>query len=210
MNTMTRNLGRVGGLAVLLVALAAFAAAPVSAQQASVYAVATLTAEGQDPHTSTSTATLEETATGGTRVTVIMMGLEPNSRHANHVHDGNCIGEILYPLQLLEADASGMARAVTELDVKVEPVRSYVTVHAGDTLPSPMIACGQVNVAIAGGTPPVSPPVGGGPEETVGMPRAGYSGGFGAAPLLATASALAILLGLGLRLSRRGAFDSSR
>jgi len=163
-------------VAVLVLGLGAVAVGPAYAQgNADIYAAADLLPEGTPEGGGTGlrgSATFERMDGGMTRVTVTFTGLAPNSAHANHVHDGSCTGSILYPLELLQADASGMARAVTELSATVEFERWYVNVHEGGTLPSPGIACGKVTPALVGSPPPVPPPSAGG-EELPGMPRSG-------------------------------------
>jgi len=166
-------------IAVLVLGLAAVALGPAASatyaqSNAAIYASADLlpegTPEGGGGTGPRGSATFERMDNGMTRVTVTFTGLEPNSAHVNHVHDGSCTGNILHPLETLQADASGMAQAVTELGASVEFERWYVNVHAGGTLPSPGIACGKVTPALAGSPPP---PVGG--EEVPGMPVTGMS-----------------------------------
>jgi len=207
-------------LALGLWSLALAVPAPAIAQQsADIYALADLRTDpgGEGPPTTPGgTATFEHTADGGTRVTVLVMGLTPNSKHANHVHDGSCTGSILHPLVTLEADAQGTARAVTDLKGEVEFGRWWVNVHEGDTLPSPGLICGKVNVAMGGGAPPpsggaeptpaqpptteppVSPPGGG---AVPGMPATGSDGGQLLAVVLVLAGTM-LLSGMGLRLRR--------
>src|SRR5581483_4488339 len=79
-----------------------------------------------------------------TAVIVTVWGLEPGSEHTNHIHNGSCTGAILFPLQKLVADKSGMARAVSSVPAALNPDTWWVNVHAGYALPSPGITCGQV------------------------------------------------------------------
>lgn len=176
-----------GSLVGLALSAGSYGALPASAQQgAEIYATADLAPEGAGSEGTASTATFEHTGQGSTRVTVIAMGLQPNSRHLNHIHDGSCSGPILYPLEVLVADTSGMARAVTELPGEVEFGRWYVNVHAGDTLPSPGIKCGVANPAIAGAPPPAG--------NTPGMPRTGAPLDLSAMAVLAFALAAVALV----------------
>jgi hypothetical protein len=209
--------GARSGVAVPVIALVVLAATfafgawagPARAQEqqaGEVYASADLLPEGAmpgqvPPGAPSGIATFLRLADGRTQVVVTASGLQPNSRHVNHIHDGSCTGTILIPLQTLEADGSGMARAVTEIDQQVEFGRWYVNVHAGDTLPSPGIMCGQVNPAMAG-TPPVMQPE----PEPPGMPRTGHnsSGWLGTLALPGALLALAVVAA-GVHARRRAA-----
>jgi hypothetical protein len=221
-------------VAIALAAIALVIAVPgyVMAQQgAGVYAMADLLPEGVTEGVPASgpygTATFERTAGGGTRVTVIVLRLEPGSTHANHVHDGSCTGAILHPLEPLQAGNDGTATAVTELTQEVEFQRWYVNVHAGAELPSPGIVCGKVNPAVAGGgvppiigataqptgvpaptaMPPSAPPTTGEAGQTgviPGMPVTGGQRGESAIWLLLTGTgAAAATVAAGLVLRRR-------
>ena len=224
-STGARKHVALAALAVMALLLAAAPGAVMARQAAGVYAAADLLPEGTTEGVPASgpygTATFERTADGATRVTVVMMRLEPNSTHVNHVHDGSCTGAILLPLEPLQAGADGMARAVTELAQEVEFGRWYVNVHAGAALPSPGIACGRVNPAMGGAVPPpgggVVPPAGvppsgegtsggtsGGTSPLPGMPVTGGQSGAEIA-LLVLAGVGAALTAAGLRLRGRRA-----
>jgi hypothetical protein len=215
-------------LALAVVALLLGAPGYVMAQQsADVYAVADLLPEGVTEGVPASgpygTATFERMAGGGTRVTVIVLRLEPGSTHVNHVHDGSCTGPILQPLQPLQAGDDGTATAVTELTGEVEFERWYVNVHAGAELPSPGIVCGKANPAIAGGgvppvvggtgqptavptppeIPPAAPPTTGETGVIPGMPVTGGQADGTWNWLLLTAIAAASTLAAGLALRGR-------
>lgn len=97
---------------------------------------------------------LRQTGPNQTAVIVTVWGLEPGSEHTNHIHNGSCTGAILFPLQKLVADKSGMARAVSSVPAALNPDTWWVNVHAGYALPSPGITCGQVESP----PPPASPP----------------------------------------------------
>lgn len=197
--------------AVLVFGLGAVAIGPavssVYAQSnANIYASADLlpegTPEGGGGGGPRGSATFEKMDNGMTRVTVTFTGLAPNSAYANNVHDGSCTGNILHPLQTLQADASGMARVVTELGASVEFERWYVSVQEGDPVSSPSIACGKVTPALVGSPPP---PVGGG--GLPGMPRSGIPHQSSSLNLLFVATfGLFIVMGMCLRVvSRRRA-----
>src|SRR5205814_727015 len=105
----------------------------VAQQGGDIYASADLRPAGASegpppPGTASGSATFAHSATGVTRVTLVAMGLPPNSKHANHIHDGSCTGSILLPLQDLQADASGNATAVTDITQEVDFTRWYVNV----------------------------------------------------------------------------------
>src|SRR5919202_3285242 len=81
-------------------------------------------------------------------VAVSVSGLQPMSKHAEHIHAGTCgsNGPIKYPLADLVADARGNATAV----IRITPpsvARSgwYVKVHANDPPKLTPIACGNVH-----------------------------------------------------------------
>lgn len=88
-----------------------------------------------------------------TEVALTVTGLAPNSEHVAHVHGGSCESEgaILYDLPALRADAGGTATINATVARPLSEVangRTYLTVHAEPTLPSPTITCG--NIAAAG------------------------------------------------------------
>ena len=104
---------------------------------------------------------LQQTGPNETAVTVTVYGLEPGSEHVNHIHRGSCAGDILFPLQPLMADKSGVARSVSSVPAAINLETWWVNVHAGYALPSPGITCGQVEgpPAPAGvGRPSPAPP----------------------------------------------------
>jgi hypothetical protein len=87
---------------------------------------------------------LRQTGPNQTAVIVTVWGLEPGSEHVNHIHNGSCSGSILFPLEKLVADKTGVARAVSSVPGALNPDTWWVQVHAGYALPSPGITCGQV------------------------------------------------------------------
>jgi hypothetical protein len=85
-------------------------------------------------------------------VTLTLSGLAPNSKHAAHIHMGNCTsqGKVLYPLTTVAADASGNATVSTTIN-NVTAIPSsgwYVNVHNSTELTTQAgfdpIACGNV------------------------------------------------------------------
>ena len=95
---------------------------------------------------------MRQTGANQTAVIVTVYGLEPGSEHVNHIHNGSCTGAILFPLDKLIADESGVARSVSSVPGAINLDTWWVNVHAGYALPSPGITCGQVE------GPPARPP----------------------------------------------------
>jgi hypothetical protein len=118
------------------------------------------------------TVLLRQSGANQTAVIVTVYGLEPGSEHVNHIHGGSCTGGILFPLQNLVADKSGVARAVSSVPAAINPETWWVNVHAGYALPSPGITCGEVQSPPARVTSPGDLPV----------PRPGSSDRPGGAP----------------------------
>lgn len=87
-------------------------------------------------------------------VQIWMSGLAPNSSHPAHIHKGNCNsdGAIVFPLNPVKADATGVGASVTTItgDTKAIPQSSwYINVHDGGTGLTPAIqdtpiACGNI------------------------------------------------------------------
>ncbi len=100
-------------------------------------------------------ALLQQTGPNLTAVVVTVYGLEPGSTHINHIHAQSCAGPIRFPLRDLVADASGTARAVSQVPAALNVEDWYVNVHASYALPSPGITCGKV---VAPLPPPPPPP----------------------------------------------------
>lgn len=87
-------------------------------------------------------------------VKLTISGLEPNSKHAAHIHAGSCEsqGVVVYPLKTVVADASGKANVTTTIS-NVSSIPSsgwYVNVHHSTDLSTQTgfdpIACGNVTV----------------------------------------------------------------
>ncbi len=132
-------------------------AAPVMAQSA---AQATLGPTGGSRVSGASSLAARGSAT---MVTVRISGAPANSTHANHIHVGSCEaqGGIVFPLTDLRTDAQGNASATTMVNAPLSTILGgshYVNVHAGPTLPSPGVSCGNI-VASASALPAT----GGGP-----------------------------------------------
>jgi len=106
------------------------------------------------------TALLEPTQSGGTAVTVTVYGLGPGGTYINHIHNGSCTGPILFPLDNLVADATGTARAVTQVRSPINTEIWWVNVHNTYYIPSPGITCGKVDMAEPrAAMRPAAPPV---------------------------------------------------
>lgn len=190
-------------LAMLVLLTAAFGAAPAGAQMGgNIYAAATLSPIGSEEENPASGATFES-APGGTRVRVTVMGQQPGSRYSTQIRDGSCEGAVLYDLQALEADASGEASSVTEILAAVEFGRWYVTVGDEATGGATRL-CGVVNPALA------APGAGGGllpgAGDTPGMPSTGRAEELGTLVALALVGAVASIA-VGRRLAVRNRHD---
>lgn len=152
-------------------------ASPVMAQTVpqqggNIYAAADLVPQGvePDPHVAGSSATFEsigQSGTPGTRVTVVLLNLQPNAQYAVEIRDGSCEGTALYTLQPVSTDASGSGRSVTDITASVEFGRWHVAARVSGQGEGSVLLCGQANPALAG--PPSSIP----PGTTPGMPRTG-------------------------------------
>lgn len=79
-------------------------------------------------------------------------GLAPGSEHVAHIHAGSCAsqGAVVYPLDMIKADASGKATVTTTIqDVMTIPAQGwYINLHYGTDLSTQTgfdpIACGDV------------------------------------------------------------------
>src|SRR5947209_267564 len=63
-----------------------------------------------------------------TQIMITVQGLEPNSRHAAHIHDGGCTASILVPLEFVVADASGTGTSTSNIPAAAVSTW-YVQVH---------------------------------------------------------------------------------
>jgi hypothetical protein len=77
-------------------------------------------------------------------VMVMLQGLEPNSRRAVQIHNGSCSGEVLYPLEVMVADANGTGYSNTNLAATTPDARWWIQVSRDESAPEPGIACGQL------------------------------------------------------------------
>ena len=78
-----------------------------------------------------------------TTVIITLQGLEPDSRHAAHVHNGSCSGGVMYPLQVVVADAEGTGTSSSTVAAAPDATW-WLQVHRAESPPGPGISCGQV------------------------------------------------------------------
>jgi hypothetical protein len=64
------------------------------------------------------------------KVTVSLRGLEPNSKHAGHLHVGTCsaVGPVAVGLNVITADANGNGSSTTDVDT-AKLAGAYVAYH---------------------------------------------------------------------------------
>jgi hypothetical protein len=87
-------------------------------------------------------------------VKMTVTGLAPNSSHMVHIHAGTCAsqGPVIYPLQVLKADASGKATTTTNIpNVMTIPANGwYINVHDSTDISTQTgfnpISCGDVTL----------------------------------------------------------------
>lgn len=103
-------------------------------------------------------ATVED-VDGTAEVTVDVSGLDPESSHVNHIHEGTGCGSgeyagIVMELTNVDADDAGGGSATTSTDLAFSDVANgqhVIVIHAGATLeedPTP-IACGPIPATAA-------------------------------------------------------------
>jgi Cu/Zn superoxide dismutase len=80
---------------------------------------------------------------GSTMIMITVNGLEPNSRHAAHIHNGSCTAGILLPLEVVVADANGVGTSNTTLPQAADATW-WIQVHRAEAPPGPGIVCGAV------------------------------------------------------------------
>jgi Cu/Zn superoxide dismutase len=114
-------------------------------------------------------------------VNLELAGLEPNSEHANHIYDGaSCddIGDIVFDLDNIVADADGNAAVTTTLSTSTQVFaeQDHVIIIHASADPTP-IAC-AVLPSVEPATGRGNPPGIGGAEETqvIAPPSTGDAG----------------------------------
>lgn len=85
--------------------------------------------------------------TSDTQVQITLNGLQPNSTHAGHIHQGTCanLGSVVVPLPEITADANGTATATGSVAVQTSTLHSgqHVVSYHESGGPAP-IACGEI------------------------------------------------------------------
>jgi hypothetical protein len=81
-----------------------------------------------------------------TEVMVRLMGLEPNSTHPGHIHQGTCAapGAVVAPLQDITADATGAGTMTTTVPVSADSVTmgQHIVAYHGDG--GAPVVCGEI------------------------------------------------------------------
>jgi hypothetical protein len=115
-----------------IVALALVACAPSTVGAPRTFpigAIGTLAAGGAS--TASGTASFQTLSDNTTRVSVTLTGLEPNSKHAGHIHEGACAaqGRVVVPLDDISADATGNGSMTKTVETAKIPAGGYVQYH---------------------------------------------------------------------------------
>lgn len=133
------------------------ACANITEKDASSAPVHTTFMGGMGPDESAQ-GTVQLNITGNKMVVVLSLkGLTPKSSHIAHIHSGSCAaqGDIVYPLQLVTADAQGNATSSTTVNItnmqQLTSSQMYVNVHEAGTMDGmntqqgfDPIACGDI------------------------------------------------------------------
>lgn len=81
-----------------------------------------------------------------TEVMVRLMGLEPNSTHPGHIHQGTCAapGAVVAPLQDITADATGAGTMTTTVPLAADTVMmgQHIVAYHGDG--GTPVVCGEI------------------------------------------------------------------
>lgn len=130
---------------------------PASETPAPGAEIAPITMNAVDGSEVTGSATMTETATGGTQVEVTIDAYLEEGSHQSHLHHGTCAtqpGEIHTTLTSVEAGADGSGSASTTIEVADDPANPpfshwlarehYLAVHALD---GTLVSCGDVEAA---------------------------------------------------------------
>ncbi len=98
--------------------------------------------------TVTGSASVTTMTDGTAKVMVSLTGMEPNSKHAMHIHVGSCAnqGPVAIGLPDIAADASGKGSIEKIVDTAKIPAAAYINIHqkASDAGVGGGIACGNV------------------------------------------------------------------
>ena len=76
-------------------------------------------------------------------VMVVLQGLEPQSRRAVQIHSGSCAGAVLFPLEVMVADANGNGYSNSSLSATPD-ASWWIEVSRTESPSESSIACGQV------------------------------------------------------------------
>jgi hypothetical protein len=135
------------------------------------------------------TATFEQSASGGSTITVDLAGLEPGTTHAVTIEDNGCDGPVRYTLNSVKIGADGAGSSKTDIPDMVHTGSSYISVRTA-AVDTANLLCGNVHVIMTagGGTA-------GGGTNVPGMPTTG-AGDNGAAAFLVMGAVLLTFAGL--------------
>jgi Cu/Zn superoxide dismutase len=128
------------GSSLLALATAALLASPAAAQDMSGAMTVQMNASGDG---GASGEAMVHAMGDSTTVMITLRGLEPNSRHAAHVHNGSCSGGVMHPLQVVVADGEGTGTSSSTVAAAPEATW-WLQVHRAESPPGPGISCGQV------------------------------------------------------------------
>ena len=128
------------GTSLLALAVAVLFASPASAQQMEGGMAVQMNASGDG---GAGGEAMVHPMGGSTMVMIALQGLEPDSRHAAHVHNGSCAAGVVYPLEVVVADGDGNGTSTST--VAADPDATWwLQVHRAESPPGPGISCGQV------------------------------------------------------------------
>ncbi len=132
----------------------------------------------------TGTAVLSETTTGGTHVSMVLVGAELDGNHPTHIHTGTCdnFNPIpLYPLETVNLNPvyhEGVSESTVE-DVSLTELyegKYVILVHQSPEELTTYLVCGEIGSGTVGTTERVAP---GDPPTTHHMPASGVGSSVG-------------------------------
>jgi hypothetical protein len=138
------------------------------------------------------TAIFEQSASGGSTITVELVGMEPGTTHAVTIEDNGCDGPVHYTLNDVKIGADGSATSTTEIPDMVHTESSYISIRTAAVDTANML-CGNVHVIMTAGGG-VAGGAGGG-TNVPGMPTTGQ-GDNGTTALLLMGAVLMTFAGL--------------
>ncbi len=98
--------------------------------------------------TVTGSASVVTMSDGNAKVVVKLSGMEPNSKHAMHIHVGSCTnqGPVVIGLPDIAADAGGNGSVEKIVETAKIPTAAYINIHqkSTDDGTGGGIACGNV------------------------------------------------------------------